>query len=261
MPQYREALELLRDLLEFQAALMEKAEICFRVEPAVARERWRAGRPLFAGAPLPLPSSWFLESLADLRALLPPEGMTREALDRLLASDAVAPSNVDALLDELLSEGDACIRRLAAATSADPDALAFLLNAVLSPFFERQAVPYREWVKTAAWRRGICPMCGAEPWMARLARENGQRILACSLCHTEWPFSRLACPFCGGDEPGPARYFQLDTDLTHRVYCCQACGRYIKTVDERALGGSAVLPVEDVVTAHLEALARAEGYR
>ncbi|HIC89598.1 MAG TPA: formate dehydrogenase accessory protein FdhE [Anaerolineae bacterium] len=90
-----------------------------------------------------------------------------------------------ALLHDLITDSDACIQWLADTTSTDASIVGFLLHAVLSPFLQKLAAPYQEQVETAPWRRGICPVCGSEPWMARLAYDDGRRILACSLCRTE----------------------------------------------------------------------------
>ncbi len=250
MPQYQEPLNFLQSILDFQAALAEKIEPGLRIEPAVAREKWRAGHPLFAGESLSVPAPLFQEALADLRPLLPPGEMAQTALDRLLASQL-----------QIGDFGEARIQQLADATSTDPDILALLLRTVLSPFFAKWAMPYRDLVETAVWRRGLCPMCGSEPWLARLAHDSGRRILACALCRTEWIFDRLHCPFCGGDDQPQLRHFTVDGDEAHRVDCCDRCQRYIKTVDERALGRPANLPVEDVITAHLDVLAREQGYQ
>ena len=104
-------------------------------------------------------------------------------------------------------------------------------------------------------------MCGSEPGMARLAADDGRRILACFLCHTEWVFDRLRCPFCEYNGPPIIRHFTVDDDNAHRVDCCDACGRYLKVVDERVMGRPSSLPVEDVITAHLDMLAKEQRYR
>lgn len=269
MPQYEEPLNFVQRILEFQAALAERTESDLRIEAATAREKWQAGQSLFAGEPLSLPTRLFQDALAGLRPLLPPEGPAQATLDRLLSSSFMTPSNIEALLVDLITNTDTCIKGLADATSTDPDTLSFLLRTVLSPFLEKRAAPYLKWVETAGWRHGICPICGSEPWMSRLAQEDGRRILACSLCHTEWAFDRLRCPFCEGDDQSvdkhrtqpQLRYFTVDDDETHRVDCCDRCQRYIKTVDERVSGRESSLLVEDVITSHLDVLVREQGYR
>lgn len=267
MPQYQESLDFLQKALDFQASLAEKLDLSpvegipdLRIESAVAHGRWRTGQPLFTGQTLPIPAPLFREALVDLRPLLP-DGPAQVALDRLLGLSLMATENVETLLDDLRTDSDSCIQRLADVTSAEPDTLAFLLRTVLLPFFEKQARLYREWLEAAAWRRGICPMCGAEPMMARLAHDDGRRILACSLCHTEWTFDRLRCPFCESGGQPQLRHFTVDDDEAHRVDCCDRCHRYLKTVDERVSGHPANLLVEEVVTAHLDVLAREQGYR
>jgi FdhE protein len=203
----------------------------------------------------------FRKALEGLRSLLPAGKLGQIALDRLLASSLMAPPNIEALLNELSADSGACLQRLADATSTDPDTLAYLLRTVLSPFFEKWARPYRGWVETAAWRHGLCPVCGSEPGMARLAHDDGRRSLVCSLCRTEWVFDRLRCPFCESDDQLQFRHFSVDGDEAHRVDCCDRCQRYLKTVDERALGRPANLLVEEVITAHLDVLAREQGYQ
>ncbi len=262
MPQYREALNFLQAVLDFQAKL-ETKEISsqLQIKPAVARERWRAGQPLLAGEPLSISPALFQEALAGLRPLLPAGETAQTTLDRLLASGFLTAANVETLLDDLIAKSETSIQQIASATSTDPDTVAFLLHTVLSPFFKMQAAPYQVLLQTAAWRRGICPICGSEPGMARLTRDNGRRVLTCSLCLTEWAFDRLRCPFCESGEQPQLRYFTVDGDEAHRVDCCNRCHHYLKTVDERAFSGPVNLQVEDVITAHLDTLAQEQGYR
>ncbi len=256
MPQHQEALNFLQRILDFQANLADRLETELGIEPAVAHEKWRAGHPLFAGESLPIPTPVFLQALADLRPLLPAGEAALLALDRLLASGLAEHLKSE----HLVGDGDTHIQQLADATSSEPGALAFVLNTVLSPFLDKLARPYREWLGRAGWRKGICPVCGSEPWMARLASDDGRRILACSLCRTEWTFDRLRCPFCEGDDQPRLRHFVIEGDEIHRVYCCDRCRRYIKTVDERVSAGPANLLVEDVITAHLDTVAKEQGY-
>ncbi|HEY64478.1 MAG TPA: formate dehydrogenase accessory protein FdhE [Caldilineae bacterium] len=260
MPQYTDALERLQGILALQGGWKERIEPCLHIEFEVAYSKWQVGTPLFADEPLRLSWGLFSKALAELRAITPVKGTGRDVIDRLLDHGLASPSCLEMLPADMITEGEACIHRLANTTGADHDSLVSLLHVILSPFFDKQAEPYRPWLEAIRWRRGICPICGAEPWMARLAHDNGRRLLACSWCRTEWSYPRLGCPFCGKGEP-KARYFHLDTDMAHRVYSCQECRRYIKTVDERALGRPAILLIEEVVTSHLDALAIGEGYR
>ena len=267
MPQYREALHFLRKILKFQSSLADKIVACPEERSAAlpmdiseAHEILRSGVPLFEKKSVPVSPIMFRNALEELRILLPkePDG---SALDRLLSLDLLTPENVGMVLDELKTSGAPCIKRLAKNASADPDILLFLLRTVLSPFFEYQAGFYRNLVDSHFWRHGMCPICGSAPEMARLAGDDGRRILACSLCHAEWAFDRLRCPFCEYDGSPVVRHFNVEGDKVHRVDCCDACRRYLKVVDERVLGHPASLPVEEVITSHLDRLAEEQGYQ
>jgi RNA polymerase subunit RPABC4/transcription elongation factor Spt4 len=258
--QNQEPFKLLRRILDFQANLATKVECQLDIAPTVAQEKWRNGRFLLDDTSVSIPPSLFQEALTELHPLLPPGGPEQAALNRLLGSRFVTSQHADVLLDDLSTDGETFIQRVADATSTDPSSLAYLLHIVLLPVFKKQAMPYQHLIEKAAWRRGTCPVCGSEPWMARLAHNSGRRILACSLCHTEWSFDRLRCPFCDSDSQPYLRYFTADNDTAHRVDCCDRCLCYLKTVDERLLGHPADLVVEDVTTAHLDASAEEQGY-
>jgi hypothetical protein len=287
--QAQESLSFLHIILNFQAALADKIESGFHLEPAVAREKWNLGQPLLAGESLSMPVSLFQEALTKLQPLLPPGSVAHRTTEALVVSGQLAGCSLqlgdfELRMSEFVAKNqksvpstsqggqlqaeesktqdlDSYIEQMAGATSTTPDIIDFLLRTVLSPFFEKQARPYQELIAAANWRRGICPICGFEPGMARLARQSGRRFLACSLCHTEWAFDRLRCPFCESDGQPGLSHFTTDDDEAHRVDCCNRCRRYIKTIDERVLGSRANLPEEDALTFGLDELARKYGYR
>jgi formate dehydrogenase maturation protein FdhE len=266
LPQYRESLGLLRKIIEFQSSIVDEISNCSdkemnerQADSLQIHERLQSGQPLFGKEFVPVPVSLFRKSLEDLRVLLMDES-SRAALDRLLASESMAPGNIELLLHELKTDTNSCVRRLAKATSTEAGILHFLLQTVLTPFFENQARLYRDVVAAAPWRKSQCPICGSEPAIARLAKEDGRRFLVCSLCHTEWAFDRLHCPFCEYEGHPKVRHFTADDDATHRVECCDHCRRYLKVVDERTAGHPTCSSVEDVITVHLDILAREHGY-
>ena len=259
-PQSREALAVLQNILTFQAAQAAQIEPGPLIALSTAQARWQAGLPLFSRESTGVSPLWLQDALAALRAWLPQDGQARATLARLLASgfmDSAAASP----LDDFSRHGPARLRQWAANLSMDPDILAGLLHAVLTPFYQQLAVPYRSWLETAGWRRGNCPLCGAEPSLARLVREDGRRILVCSLCRSEWSFDRLRCPFCEADGTPQYRHFTGDDDPGHRVDCCARCHRYLKTVDERVVAYRTNIAAEEIVTAHLDRLAHEQGYQ
>jgi formate dehydrogenase formation protein len=115
-------------------------------------------------------------------------------------------------------------------------------------------------VATVRWRRGDCPLCGAAPDFAALTEDEGGRRLLCSRCDTEWPFPRSGCPFCHDAGRGSQGYYPVEGGA-YRLYVCDRCHRYLKTVDLRATWHRRPLPVERVLTAALDAAAVSRGYR
>jgi len=110
------------------------------------------------------------------------------------------------------------------------------------------------------WRRGYCPVCGGAPDFATLEAEAGARHLLCSRCNSQWLYHRLGCPFCETTDHTKLVYYPSE-DGVYRLYACQECQRYLKTIDLRQVGRTALLPVERLTTVAMDAAARQEGYR
>jgi formate dehydrogenase maturation protein FdhE len=112
------------------------------------------------------------------------------------------------------------------------------------------------------WLRSYCPVCGGSPDFAFLAEESGgARYLVCSRCNSQWLYRRLGCPFCDADDRASTVYYPSE-DEVYRLYVCQACRRYLKTMDLRRTGGGLVrVEVERVTTVSMDAAARQEGYQ
>ncbi len=128
-------------------------------------------------------------------------------------------------------------------------------------------VPYLEWAAAGvapalggeleAWARGYCPVCGGHPDLAILAGDPPARSLVCSRCSTAWPYPRVRCPFCHDVE---RQAYHVDGDGRYRLYVCQDCRRYLKTLDARRLGGNLNPKVERLVTIGMDLAALREGY-
>ena len=88
----------------------------------------------------------------------------------------------------------------------------------------------------AGWSKGICPICGAPPLLSELSETEGRRMLICSLCGYRWKGIRTACPFCETEDQKAHRYLFVEGDNTVRIDVCDACKKYIKTIDSRNMG-------------------------
>jgi len=145
--------------------------------------------------------------------------------------------------------------------SMDVSILLFFLYHSTWPSIARQAalITDRFEIETD-WDQGYCPVCGSSPGLAFLA-ENGGRVLVCEFCRHQWPFKRILCPSCGNDDSNSINYFFNEGEPTYRVYTCDACKKYIKTVDTRRLSRPFYSPLEGIVTTHLDMKAQEMGYQ
>ncbi len=128
--------------------------------------------------------------------------------------------------------------------------------------------PYLEWaseqvlphVDQEHWKLNYCPVCGGAPDLATLGEEAGARHLLCSRCDSQWTYRRVGCPFCGTTEHTKLSYYPSEDEL-YRLYVCQECQRYLKTVDLRKATRIVSLPVERIITVAMDAAAQQEGYQ
>lgn len=138
--------------------------------------------------------------------------------------------------------------------------LANIVQATLKPFLVGHARSLQPYVNQERWRRGYCPICGGNPDLAFLEKEYGARWLLCCRCDTEWLFQRLECPYCGNQEQNTLAYY-TDDDGLYRLYICEQCQRYLKTIDLRRTNEEVVMPLERLFTLGLDVQAREYGYR
>ncbi len=104
-------------------------------------------------------------------------------------------------------------------------------------------------------------MCGGPPDFATLVSKKGYEVygrqLLCTRCDMEWGYQHSGCPFCGETEQWA--YFP-DENKVFRLYVCDACHRYLKTVDWRETFAHRSLPVARVITVEMDLAAVQAGY-
>ena len=164
-------------------------------------------------------------------------------------------------LDLFISADRQGIHDLSAELPMDESILLFFLYHSIWPSIARQADLMMDSNQTAKiWDQGYCPVCGSSPGLALLT-ENGARILVCEFCRHQWPFKRILCPSCGNTDAKSISYFFNEEDHSYRVYTCDVCRKYLKTVDTRQLTRPFYPPLESIVTAHLDLKAQQMGYQ
>jgi FdhE protein len=245
---YRRLFELHEELEAGLTATLELAE------QESLQARVLQGMPQVSFSQLPIEADRFA-GLAEVVAKLladyyAPEGRIEGGLP------ADAPAWI-ALAQKRFEEGQA---RLQQSKPRDANLAEMTVDQALTPYLVWAADQVLPHLDLQQWLRTYCPVCGGAPDMAFLSGEAGVRHLLCSRCNSQWLARRLGCPFCGaGDHE--AVYYASD-DEVHRLYVCEACRRYLKSVDRRKTGGRPVLPeVERVTTVAMDVSARQAGYQ
>jgi len=183
-------------------------------------------------------------------------------IDSFLKSDHFKKLDPKQLIKKMFSHDAHYFTSLSEKTGVEENTLKFMALTLARPFFEVAASELKDRLKDNSWWKNSCPMCGSEPFMAKIQRGEGHRILKCSLCGSEWKFSRVKCPFCNNEDQKSMRFFFYHKRSPHRLYVCDKCNRYIKCVDERKIADrskSTDLLIEDMATLYLDVLAKEKG--
>lgn len=135
-----------------------------------------------------------------------------------------------------------------------------LLQTAFKPFLRANNEALSDKVEQDRWRRSYCLFCGGRPDFSFLDKERGSRFLLCSRCDSEWLFQRMECPACGNQDQNSLAYFVDDSGL-YRLYVCEKCKSYLKTIDLRCTENQVWLPLERFFTLDLDAQACKKGYQ
>ncbi|NIM97185.1 MAG: formate dehydrogenase accessory protein FdhE [candidate division Zixibacteria bacterium] len=177
-------------------------------------------------------------------------------------------TRVQELMRAVLATDSKGLRQLSTQIDVEMDLLLLVGLNLTQAVLELYAKKLRPKVDQKNWLKGICPICGGHPAIEKLRREDGSRMLHCSLCGTEWHFKRIMCPFCGNEDHNSLRYFFVEEDSpfgsdAFRVDVCDKCKMYIKTLDERKLAENQKpdLYLQNLNTLYLDILAQRDGYQ
>jgi len=135
-----------------------------------------------------------------------------------------------------------------------------ILQATMQPFLNKHALALIDQVEEDAWRRNYCPICGGSPDLSYLEKEVGARGLICSRCDAEWIYQRLQCPYCRNAEQSSLHFLEDEKGGFYRLYLCDKCHTYLKTIDLRKTEDEVLFPLERIYTLDLDNQAREKGY-
>lgn len=142
----------------------------------------------------------------------------------------------------------------------DKELLSLLIYHTVKPFMAVYAAALRGRSDDQEWLTPSCPVCGWVPDLAYEDAETRQREVHCSLCDTKWHYKNLKCIHCGNEDHNTLKYFSVDGDEVYRVYTCDKCHGYIKSVSRGKLLNEEDSANLDINTLHLDVLAQNEGY-
>jgi hypothetical protein len=208
------------------------------------------------------------ERVAAEQAAIDPQALELDwaALGRRIREVSATVARADARLAagaRRLSEVDArgaSARFLAGgevAAGVDPAVATLVMTHALRPFLRALATVVQASPAVKGWARGVCPCCGGAPDFAALEGEGGARRLLCGRCDCEWSFARTGCPFCGTSDARQLAYY---AEGRYRLYVCDGCHGYLKTLDRRETWGDTPLPVERVLAVGLDVAATRAGW-
>ena len=182
----------------------------------------------------------------------------RENIQAIEEASAINALNLRELLRRHSDES--YLNNIAEEFTIDRAILLFLVNASIQPSLNENAEQLKDQVDLKNWLKGYCPVCGSSPQISEL-KDEGRRFFLCSFCRFQWPSERLKCPYCENADHEKLQYLYEEGQEAYRVDVCDNCKQYIKTVDARKLDYEPDLPLEDIMTIHLDILASEKGYK
>jgi FdhE protein len=181
--------------------------------------------------------------------------------EKLLAAEKSGKVSLRELVRAVVAGNGDYLTEAAEIIGTGTTELIFIVLVLARPLMRRLARNVRSKEGFEGISGDRCPICGGAPLMARIGRDDGKRILECSLCGTEWVAKRIRCLACGNEDNASLGYIYLEENAC-RIDKCDKCHTYLKTVDERKKSENKIraLRVEDVVSLHLDVLAEEKGY-
>ena len=164
------------------------------------------------------------------------------------------------LFSNLLAADDDFFNKTAQKLTIDKKTLAFITYSSIKPsvtLCAEQLSTYLE--KDIQGEKGYCPICGNLPGLSTL-HDAGKRFLHCSFCWHEWASKRVYCPFCDNIDSKSLHYFFNEEEKDYRIYVCDNCKKYLKTVDSTKADRLLYPPLEQVSSLHLDFKAQEMGF-
>jgi FdhE protein len=176
------------------------------------------------------------------------EGRIRAGDIRLFEAFADFPGNVET-----------AVRRWSNDADIKPHAIELMLGAVARVILQARSNGIGGHIAGMGWEKGYCPVCGAHPTISVIREKITQRWLHCSRCGHDWRFTRMLCPGCGQESPSGLDYFYVEGRQQETAFTCDACKRYLITLNHVSDLGETDRDVTAISLIHLDLIMQEKG--
>ncbi|MFA5866683.1 MAG: formate dehydrogenase accessory protein FdhE [Actinomycetota bacterium] len=264
-PDLADLMDLYEQLFAIEAEYLPKIEMDVDfLDDEDIPAKIQAGEVLMDAGKLKVDAGLFKEILESMAAVIVETNPDfEEPLERLIDYPDL---NVDTagenplFIKNLLKFNTQYFTKVAELIDLNSDVMFFLIYHAISPFMEKASYPFRDKINYQQWQKTFCPVCGRKPGMAFIRADDGQNVLQCQVCRTQWVYPRATCLVCGNFNNDTYKYIYDEADAAHRVYVCDSCKKYTKSTDCRAYDRDVDLEVEDLATLVLDYVAKQRGY-
>ncbi len=260
--------EVYKGILAVQLSYTDKIKLSVNLTEEEIKDYFRKGKYLLSDQKLNMDTELFKELLHKVcEAIKVASPEAPDSLLKLSEAKEFKTENIQAFLEKASSFSKSQLEEYVVkeeidkAVGLDSEVISFAIFMSLSPFYSLYTKEVRNITDFTLWRNSYCPVCGQVALIARHRSEDGARVLECWLCHAQWVYPRMECPYCDNKEHKKLRFFYVPGDKARQVHVCEECKKYLKTIDGRAMEKDALLDVEAIATTHLDVLAEREGYR
>ena len=224
---------------------------------AVGRLGREDNRPLLVLCPPAVNPALFLDTTRQVAGIIKKYFPYQESVfDHIIRSLQEEPERLTETISRIFIPGTdltTCFKQ-----ELPPEALGLLFSHTVQIFMKQYVKKVTPALDLDHWNKGVCPICGGKPNLSLLEKDNNGKYLHCGYCDIQWRAKRLGCPFC----PSPdSRYLFIEDTEKYRVYVCEKCGGYIKTIVlEKSGDGELNLLLEDINSIEMDLFALKEGY-
>ena len=260
-PAYGKMLEFYEPVFQLQEKAQSRVNVKpFEIKTDLVEAKRKGGFPLMTIGDFQVDTrsgkSLFLDICELARNIHPDLGPAGEILKQAVTENKFS---YEELVKGIIREDDGIFQTIYTNLDVDPKAPAMFTYLSMVPSIRAISRMMAKFLEDPLESdHGFCPVCGSPPALASLT-ENGERRLHCGFCRHLWKIGRMLCPFCKNKDAEKLFYFYSDPEPHYRVYGCDECKQYVKTVDLGKLKRFFHPPLEQVATLHLDVLAGDKG--